>query len=186
MTRDDALRVVNIFVKNPNLIRHHLAAGACMKALAVRLRQDPVRWELVGLLHDADYEATKDRPEEHGLIILDQARSVDGEIPEDIAEAIKFHNKNRIKALESLMGWGIYCCDELTGLIVATALVQPDKKLAGVTVEKVLDKFKVKSFAASARREQIALCEEKLGIPLTEFVEVCLKAMQGIAPEIGL
>lgn len=165
-------------IKNPNLIRHGLAAGACMKALAKRLGQDEKKWETVGILHDADYELTKDNPKQHGLLITGQ--------PEDILEAIKFHNKDFIPAKESLMGWGIYCCDELTGIIVACALVRPDKKLESVEVSSVMKKLPIKTFAAGAVREQIYLCEEKLGIPLPEFVEICLTAMKGISKELGL
>lgn len=178
MTREEALKILNDLVKNPNLVRHGVAAGACMKALAKKLGQDEQKWEIVGLLHDADYELTKNQPEKHGLMV--------GDLPEDILKAVKFHNKDNIPAKETLMGWGIYCCDELTGIIVACALVRPDKKLSTVEVDSVLKKLPIKSFAAGAIREQIYLCEEKLGIPLQEFVEICLNAMKEIANELGL
>ena len=84
------------------------------------------------------------------------------------------------------MEWGLFICDSLTGLIVATALVRPDRKLSSVEVKSVMKKFKQPSFAAGTRREDIQLCEEKLGIPLEEFVELSLKEMQGIAEELGL
>ncbi|MBI3559047.1 phosphohydrolase [Candidatus Gottesmanbacteria bacterium] len=157
-----------------------------MKALAERLKQDEDKWGLTGLLHDADYELTKDRPAEHGIIIGDKARSLDGPIPDDVFEAIKFHNKEYTHAAESLMGWGIYICDELTGIVVACALVRPDKKLASVDADFVLRKMKQPSFAKGALRERIYLCEEKLNTPLKEFVKVCLQAMQKIAAELGL
>ena len=80
----------------------------------------------------------------------------------------------------------MYCCDELTGLIVAVALVRPEKKLSFVTVENVLKKWPEKSFAKGVSREQISLCEEKLGIPLNQFIEIVLKSMQGISSELGL
>ena len=186
MTKEDALKILNALVKNQNLVRHHLAAGACMKALAKKLKQNEDKWELTGLLHDADYELTKDRPAEHGIIIGDKVRSLDGPLPDDVFEAIKFHNKEYTHAAESLMGWGIYTCDELTGIIVACALVRPDKKLSSVDADFVLRKIKEASFAKGALRERIYLCEEKLNITLPEFVEICLKAMQGIATELGL
>lgn len=186
MTREDAVKILNTLVKNQNLVRHHLAAGACMKALAKKLKQNEDKWELVGLLHDADYELTKDRPAEHGIIIGDKVRSLDGPLPDDVFEAIKFHNKEYTHAAESLMGWGIYTCDELTGIIVACALVRPDKKLVSVDSDFVLRKMKEPSFAKGALRERIYLCEEKLNIPLKEFVEICLKAMQEISDIIGL
>ncbi len=180
-------------VKSPNLVRHHLAAGACMKAIAQYLKKNKKvknvtenDWEVVGLLHDADYERTKDRPAEHGPIAIDEIRQLGFQITPEIAEAIKFHNKDNIAAQESLMGWGIYICDELTGLLVACALVRPDKKLSSVTVDFVLGKMKEPAFAKGALRERIYPCEEKLGIKLADFVQICLSAMQGIAPYIGL
>ena len=91
------------------------------------------------------------------------------------------------------MDWAITSCDQLTGLIVACALVRPDppgdeagKKLASVTPEFVLEKLKDKSFAKGADRESIMLCEEKLGIPILEFITITLFAMQGISSELGL
>jgi predicted hydrolase (HD superfamily) len=84
------------------------------------------------------------------------------------------------------MDWSIFCADSLTGLIVACALVLPSRKLADVSVGMVLKKFKSSSFAAGTRREDIALCQEKLGIPLEEFIAISLKAMQEISEELGL
>ncbi|KKU91958.1 MAG: Metal dependent phosphohydrolase [Microgenomates group bacterium GW2011_GWA1_48_10] len=203
MTHDEALNALNTLVKNENLRRHHLAAGVCMKALAQFLKTkhksgfslfglgsksdiDPNSWQIVGLLHDADYERTKDRPAEHGVIILDEIRSLNYSITPEEAEAIKFHNFENTKAKESLMGWGIYTCDELTGLIVACALVRPDKKLASVAVDFVLSKMKEPAFAKGALRNRIYLCSEKLGIKLEDFVKINLEAMQSIADQLGL
>lgn len=203
MTHDEAIKALNTLVKNDNLKRHHLAAGACMKALAIYLKNhhkgplnlfglgskdkiDENSWEVVGLLHDADYERTKDRPVEHGAIVIDEIRALGDTVSPEEAEAIKFHNFENTKAKESLMGWAIYTCDELTGLIVACALVRPDKKLASLTVDSVLGKYKEPAFAKGALRERIALCKEKLGIELPDFVKICLEAMQGVAPDLGL
>ena len=84
------------------------------------------------------------------------------------------------------MEWALYTCDELTGLIVATALIMPSKKIADVTIESVLKKFPAKSFAAGVNRDQIKMCETKLNILLQEFIGIVLKSMQEIAPELGL
>lgn len=206
MKKNDAVKALNVLVKNENLKRHHFAAGICMRAVALYLKEknkkpgfslpflphekdasiDENKWEIVGLLHDADYERTKDRPKEHGVIIADEIRSQKLELAADEFEAIKFHNKDNVPALESLMGWGIWTVDELTGLIVACALVRPDKKLASVTVDFVMQKMKEPAFAKGAIRERIYDCEPKLGIKLDEFVKICLTAMQGIAQELGL
>lgn len=203
MTHEEALRALNTLVKNENLKRHCLAAGVCMKALATYFKDhhkgvfslfglgsksdiNPDSWETVGLLHDADYERTKDRPVEHTVIVLDEIRSLGLNLTLEEASAIKFHNHENTKEKESLMGWGIYCCDELTGLIVACTLVRPEKKLAVVTPEFVLQKYKEPAFAKGALRDRIAECEPKLGIKLEDFVKICLTAMQSIAPELGL
>ncbi|MGB6882060.1 MAG: phosphohydrolase, partial [Microgenomates group bacterium] len=111
-----------------------------------------------------------------------------GETDEEILSAILSHNyahtgqnppKNKLE-------WALYCCDELTGLIVAVALVKPDKKLASVTIDSIMKKWKQRSFAAGVKREQIEECEPRLGIPLKEFVQIALEAMQGISKDLGL
>ena len=203
MTHEEAKRALSTLVKNENLQRHCLAAGACMRALATFFKNhhkgsfslfglgsksdiDENSWETVGFLHDADYERTKDRPLEHTVIVLDEVRSLGLSLSPEEASAIKFHNHENTKEKESLMGWAIYACDELTGLIVACTLVRPDKKLASVTVDSVLAKFKESSFAKGALRDRIALCEQKLGIKLDDFVKICLTAMQGISQELEL
>jgi len=175
ISREEALKFVNEQVGNKNIVKHMLATEGCMRALAGELKVkseklkveeeiDEEKWGLAGLLHDADY-----------------TEAVPYEIPEDVAQAMAAHNSATGVKPESLMDWAIFCCDSLTGLIVATALVRPDKKLVSVEVKSVMKKYKVSSFASGTRREDIALCKEKLGIPLEEFVGVCLTAMQGIA-----
>lgn len=84
------------------------------------------------------------------------------------------------------LDWAIYTCDELSGFIIACALVRPEKKLSAVTVEAVQKKWKEKSFAKGVHREQIELCEEKLGIKLPDYIELCIKSLQGISKELGL
>jgi len=108
-------------------------------------------------------------------------------IPEDIAHAIKAHNFTMTKVEpSSLMDWAIACVDQLTGLIVAAALVHPERKLASLSVGFILNRMKEKSFARGVNREPIKLCEEKLKIPLKEFIEITLSSMQGISNELGL
>lgn len=185
MTREEALALVQDWVKNPNLVKHHLAAEAVMKALAGHLGGDGEKWGLTGLLHDADYEQTKDKPKRHALMLAEELGRMG--VDKEIIYAIKSHNKDHTKVEpKSKMDWALYCSDELTGFIVATALVMPDKKLASVKVDSVLKKMKDKAFAAAVDREQIKLCEEKLSIPLPQFVEIALGAMQGISKELGL
>lgn len=190
MDRARAFQILTENIKNPNLIKHHLAAEAVMKALCQRLNQNPTpeltkKWGIVGLLHDADYEETKNIPEKHTAILEEK---IGKELEPDALYAIKSHaynyNPNGVEP-KSSMDWSIYCCDELTGFIIATALVKPDKKLSSVDVDSVLKKMKDPSFARAVDRNQIKLCEEKLGIPLNEFVEIALKSMQGISSDLG-
>ncbi len=184
MTRDRAYKILTDLVKNQNLVKHHLAAEAVMEALARYFHEDEEKWGLVGLLHDADYELTKDNPGRHTLELEER---IGKELEPDIIRAIKSHNKEYSGVEpESKMEWGIYTCDELTGLIVAAALIHPDKKLKSIDADFILRRFDEPAFARGAKRRQIILCEEKLGISLKEFVEIALKAMQEHALELGL
>lgn len=145
------------------------------------------KWGITGLLHDIDYEiAQKDNVlHKHGTYFFE--KEPDNAIPEDIAHAIKAHAYEFTKVQpETDMDWGITCIDQLTGLIVAAALVHPERKLASLTVETIQKRMKEKSFAKGARREPILLCEEKLGIPLPRFIEIVLTGMQKIHTELGL
>ena len=190
MTRDQAYKILTTYLKNPNLIKHCLACETVMKALARKLgtknqelRANKEKWGVVGLLHDADYELSKGHPEKHGLLLFEKEKN----IPDDIVHAIKSHNFENTKVLpQDLMDWAITCCDQLTGIIVACALVHPDRKLSSLTPEFILKRMKEKSFAKGADRKPILMCEEKLSIPLREFVEINLKAMQSIRNDLGL
>ena len=189
MKRDEAYQILRTLIKNENLIKHHLACEAAMRALYRRLNPNAVsveeeKWGIVGLLHDADYELSKDHPSQHTIILEEK---MGDKIPPEIMYAIKSHNwKNNQVEPKTFMDWSIYTCDELTGLIIAAALVHPDKKLASLTVEFVMNRFNESSFAKGANREQIKFCEEKLGITLDEFIQIILNAMKDIAPELGL
>jgi predicted hydrolase (HD superfamily) len=192
MTREEALQIVKKYLTNQNLIKHSLAAEAAMQGIYDRLSQntdqyseiDREKWGLTGLMHDADYEMAKGQPEIHGLLLFEKEPGV---IPPDIEHAIKAHNYEYTKIMpETPMDWAIACCDQLTGLIVAGALIHPDRKLASITVDFIMKRFNEKSFAKGASRDAIILCEEKLGIPLNEFILIVLTAMQGIHEDLGL
>lgn len=149
--------------------------------------EEEEKWGITGLLHDVDYEvAQKDNLlDKHGILLFERGELND--IPEDIAYAIKAHNFHSTGVEpKSQMDWSIITCDRLSGLIIAAALMTPEKKLSGLTPERVLKRFNEKSFAKGANRESIKLCEEKLSIPLLEFIEINLKAMQSISDDLGL
>lgn len=193
MDRQTAYQLLTKHLHNKNLIKHCLACEAAMKALYLRITPESeqsdngkTKWGITGLLHDVDYEIAQNenKLEQHGLLIFDLEPDV---IPEDIAYAIKSHNyENTGIKPKSPMDWGITCIDQLTGLIIACALIHPDKKLAPITVDFIKNRMKEKSFAKGAKREPILLCEEKLGISLDEFLSLTLTAMQEIHNELGL
>jgi predicted hydrolase (HD superfamily) len=180
MDREQALEIVNRNIKNPQMAKHMLATEAVMRALARRFGEDEDRWGLAGLLHDADAETAA--PEEQGLIVPKLAQNA---LDEESADAIASHNPYTGIKPKGRMGWALYAADPLTGLIVASALVLPDKKLAALTAPSVLKRFAETRFAKGANREQIAASSE-LGVTLEEFVELGLSAMKAIAEDIGL
>ena len=183
MNREEALDSVKANVENNNLVKHMLATEAIMRALARRLGEDGEEWGLTGLLHDIDVELTEGDMKSHSKLGADLAREMGAS--EATAHAILCHNEAHGIPLETKLDKALFCADPLTGLIIAAALVRPDKKLAGVEAKSVNKRFKEKSFAAGASREQIASCSE-LGLELDEFIELGLKAMKGITAGLGL
>ena len=181
MTRNEALELVKQHVKNKNLQKHMIATEACMRGLAGRLAENQDEWALAGLLHDLDYDQTVNDFPRHGFVTKEilQAHG----LPPQILSAIMAHTGHT--PIESKMDLALYAVDPLTGLIVAAALMHPTKKIVNVDVQFVMKRFKEKRFAAGADRDQIRKCEE-LGLPLEEFVGICLVAMQGVAGELGL
>lgn len=175
MNRKQALQLVNEKINNRNLVKHCLAVETCMRALARNFGSDEEEWGLAGLLHDIDYEETKDNPDKHSIVGAKMLEELG--VEKDICEAVKTHNEIHGIPPESKMAKALYAVDPLTGLIVAATLVLPSKKIKDLTVENVLNRFKENSFAKGASREIISKCSD-IGLKLEEFVEVCLKAMQ--------
>jgi putative nucleotidyltransferase with HDIG domain len=190
MNRQGMLELVKEKIKNKNLVNHCLAVEAIMKALAEELNKkagnsenDIEKWANTGLVHDIDYAQTADDPKKHSLV---GARFLE-EMGFDakIVKAVKAHNQVHGIPLESKMDIALYVSDPISGLIVAAALIRPEKKLSALNPESVLKRFNEKAFARGANREQIKACE-KLGITLEEFIIISLSAMQKIAGDIGL
>jgi len=181
MTREEALKLVRDKVPEVNLQNHMLATEAVMRSLALRLGEDPEKWGLAGLLHDLDYKETIDDFPRHGYITSEILREVG--ISEELLDAIVAHagHRERVTTLDK----ALYAADPVTGLIVAAALIRPEKKLEPVKLKSIKKRFKEKQFARGADREQIRSCEE-IGISLDGFLELSLEAMKGIAGEIGL
>ena len=187
MTREQALEILNLHIQNPNLRRHCLAVGVVMKKLAEHFGENPAEWEILGILHDSDWEETKDDISKHTLVTLERLKSI-GINEGYLVDGLSSHNNKHtgLREPKGNMEWSLECCDELTGFIVACTLVQPSKKIADLSVESVLKKFSKKEFAAAVDRAQISQCEEKLGINQHDFVELSLNSMKSIGVEIGL
>lgn len=194
MNRDKLLAILEREVANKNIIKHMLAAEGCMGALYDYLKskqpdkimESREEWLMAGLMHDGDYR--DDVPvEKQGIEVVETLKKEGVEVSGAVAQTMAAHNWNNTGVEpKTLMDWSLFCADSLTGLIVAAALVLPNRKLSEVTVERVLNRFREKAFAKGTRREEIKMCEEKLNIPLEEFVRICLQAMQGISEELGL
>jgi len=183
MNRKEALELVKSEVSKKNLIKHMLATEIAMKFLAEELDGDPKKWGLAGLLHDLDYDKTCDDFENHGILSAKILSEYD--IEQEIINAIRSHPNHEAYPPETTMAKALYSVDSLTGLIVAAALMHPDKKLKSLDSDFIMRRFGEKRFAAGANREQIKDCE-KLGIDLERFIDITLKAMQSISDDLGL
>ncbi len=183
MNRNQALAIVREFVKNENLVRHMLAVEAAMKFYAEKFGEDVEKWRVTALLHDFDWEIhpTLEEHPQAGIPIL-RARGV----PEEILRAILSHADHTGVPRQSRMEKALYACDEITGLIIAAALVRPSRSLDDLKVKSVKKKWKDKSFAAGVNREEVARGAEEFGVELWEHVANVIAAMRPIEEELGL
>ena len=182
--REEALELLRSHISNDNLVKHCLAAEAVLKAMARLLGEDEDKWGLAGLLHDLDAESHPDllvHTRETGRILRDRG------LDEGVVEAIELHNLEAHpgKCRTSRFHHALAAGETITGLVIATALVYPDKKLASVKPKSVKKRIKEKAFARGANREIIKECEDA-GIPLADFCDLSLRAMQEISDELGL
>lgn len=180
MEREKALELIEKYISNKNLIKHSLACEAIMRKLAKHFGEDEEIWGLAGLLHDIDYEITKEKPEQHGLKTIE---ILGDSINKEIKNAILSHSEK--KTPETKIEIALYCVDPVSGFIVAAALVSPDRKLKSVNLEFLKNRFKEKWFAKGAKREQIKFCE-KINLTLEEFLSISLEAMKEISVELEL
>ncbi len=190
ITKQQADALVNQYITAPITKYHLLETEAIMRALARHFGENEEAWGIVGLLHDIDWDLTKDNPKEHLVKapdILKQAGASD-----ELINVIISHGYGQPacgapqdKQRQTKLEHALTAAETLTGLIVASALVQPGKKLASVKLQSLLKKFKSKSFAANCNREIIMECE-KIGLNLEQFLEIGLKALQSISDKIGL
>lgn len=173
--RQQALELLHKYIKNQRMIFHSLASEAVMRAMAHRLGRDEEKWGMAGLLHDLDVEITNADPKIHGLETARMLAELG--VDDDIIEAIKLHNEMatdipRTTEFHHALAAG----ETITGLVLATSLVYPDKKISSVKPKSIVKRMKQKAFAASVSRENILECE-LIGIPLYEFAELAINAM---------
>ncbi len=183
ITRDEALELVREHLDNENLVKHSLASEAVLRALARRLGEDEDKWGLAGLLHDLDAESQPDLTTHTSeTVAILSSRGVDPEI----IDAIRMHNEKAHGDKRSTpFHHALAAGETITGLVIATALVYPDKKLASVKPKSVRKRFKEKAFARGADREIIRECEH-LGLKVGEFCDLALAALCPIAEDLGL
>ena len=184
MNRADAYALLTEYVADPSLVRHCLAVEAAMRAYARKLGEDEERWGVVGLLHDFDYERWPNPPDHplKGSEILRQRG-----YPEDVITAILSHadylsdRYPRVRPVEK----ALYACDELAGLITATARLRP-YGITDLTAASVKKKMKSKGFARNVKREDIERGAADFGVDLTEHIQIEIDAMKAVAGELGL
>ena len=184
LDREEAWKKVNELIDNPNLIKHCLAVEAAMSAYADYFKvsgEEKEKWQVAGLLHDADYDKY---PDQHPQVILEWLEKQRAD--RDLVNAVASHGCDFAIQPKTLMAKVLRAVDELTGLIVAVALVRESKKLADVKVESVQKKWKNKGFAAGVNREDIEQGAKEIGVDLQEHISIVLQAMQGIADQLGL
>lgn len=175
LDKNQAMLLLKENLNQTNLITHSLAVALVMEKLAEHFHENTEEWYIAGLLHDIDYDQTYDNPKKHGLIAMDILSKYD--LPQYLYDAIRRHSGN--EELQSLTDKALWCADPVTGLVIASALMNPDKKIASVNLSSLKKKYKNKKFAAGASREQIASCEN-IGISLEQFLELSINAMKEI------
>lgn len=183
ISREEAISLLNEHVKSENMQKHCYASEAVLRALAKRLNKNEDEWGIAGLLHDIDVEITDGDPSTHGPY---SKKILSGLVSDEMLDAIVMHNeiatgKERSTEFQHALAAG----ETITGLITATTLVYPDKKIASIKTKSVTKRMKQKAFAASVKRENILECE-KIGIPLSEFAGLSVSAMKEISDKLGL
>ncbi len=182
MDRQRALQIIEKYTTKDITYRHLISVGAVMRALAPEFRGDELRWELAGLFHDLDYDTTGDDLARHTELTLEWLRA-EGYDDADVLNAVVAHKDPRFRTDQ--MSKVIAHADAVAGLLVAAALVRPEKA-HGMKVSSVKKKLKEKSFAPGVEREDIHNVEESIGLPLDRFIEISIGGIQEVAPELGL
>ena len=183
LSREEALKLLTKYIRDEKLIKHLFAVEAILKEMAKKLHEDEELWGLTGLLHDIDYEYTKDEPEKHTQLTAQILAEL---LPTEAIDAIKSHNYKHTGQLPiTALDRALIAADAVSGLVIATALVVPSKKLSDVKPDTLINKFKDKSFAAGCERKRIELCIDT-GFEIDMFLGLSLYAIQNIADKLDL
>jgi putative nucleotidyltransferase with HDIG domain len=180
---DQALALLRERNASESLVKHGIAVGAAVRAYAVKFGEDPLKWQIAGLLHDVDYEQHP-TIEEHGKVGAGWLRELG--YPEDVVHSTLAHNDYHGIPRDDLLSRTVFACDELAGMITATALVRPTKSIVGLEAGSVRKKMKDKAFARGVSRDDVVNGAAELGVDLDEHIAFVIGAMQGAADSLGL
>ncbi len=182
-TRGDAWKLVEENVQNDGLRKHMLSVEGAMRAYARHYGQDEEYWGTLGLIHDWDWEihpTASEHPSKGAEMLLEMGW------PADFVRSILSHATYSGVPRTELQDHALFACDELSGLIVATALVKPSKSLAEVEARSVMKKMKDKGFARNVSRDDVIVGAQELGRPLEDHIDFVVRALQDISPTLGL
>jgi len=183
ITRDEVFRLFEKYLQDDKIIKHSLAVEAIMIKMARKLDENETLWGLTGLLHDLDYEYTHGEPQNHANVT---AKVLEGLLPRSGVNAIKAHNYiHTHHPPTTILDKTLIAADAISGLIIATALIMPTRKLSEVETKTLLKKFKDNSFAKGCNRSKIRLCID-VGISKDMFLELSLNALKEISDKLGL
>ncbi|MEL9940625.1 MAG: HDIG domain-containing protein [Ignisphaera sp.] len=186
ISREEALNLLRRYLRDEKMVKHCIAVEAIMRSLAKRLGEDEELWGLTGLLHDIDYDYVNRDMGRHGLEALNILK---GLLPDDALQAIAGHNEHNGFAVTGdrakRLLHGLRASDHASGLIIATALVMPNKKISEIRLETLMRKFRSKDFARGVDRNRIMEIEQ-LGLKLEEFLSLALESLKNISAELGL
>ncbi len=185
LKREDALDLLHKHVKSENMRKHCLASEAVMREVAGHLGRDEELYGITGLLHDLDVEITKGDPQKHGPTTVEMLKEFGMDKPEAFDAILRHNDLATGRQRTTEFDHALAAAETITGMITATTLVYPDKKLASVKPKSVTKRMNQKGFAEGVRRENILECE-KIGIPLSQFVLLAMDGMKKISDELGL
>jgi putative nucleotidyltransferase with HDIG domain len=184
MNREAAWGLLTEYTRNESLLKHALAVEAALRAYAEKFGEDPEVWGVVGLLHDFDYERYPSAEAGHPFKGAEALRQKG--YPEFVVKAVLSHADYSGVTRDTPLEKALFACDELCGFITAAALIRPTKSILDLEASSVRKRMKDKAFARNVKREDILKGAEELGVDLNEHITFVIKAMQGIADELGL